>query len=1154
MFIKSYLVLLLVFGLSLTLFGCNRTQEEIDPVIVSITVNNDDIKGDFLLEEFDLSKVRLVLTYDDGNTKMIYLTESMISNQDINRLNQAGTHTITVTHDALTTTFTINIIEELDDLTITLRAIHQLGTEEGVIDESYEEWLESVRGPKGEPGTDGREVVFQVADGYIQWQYQSEDNWHNLIELASLIGPKGDAGLDGREIVLQVSDTHIQWQYSEEETWQDLISLALLIGPKGDTGEDGIAGREVIFQVADGYIQWQYQGEDNWHNLIELASLIGPKGDAGLDGREIVLQVSDTHIQWQYSGEDNWHNLISLALLIGPKGDQGVSIVSMEINTFGELVVTFSDETSQNLGQILTVFTVQFKDYNGYVLDTQILVKGTDAKLPNNPSREGHTFKGWSVEATNVTEDLVIFAEYEVNTYTVTFDSEGGSEIDVIGNVEYGTTIELPIPVLTGYVFHGWYIGTGATAEPFYNTSLVKGDITLHARWELALHLVRFFDYDDTFLFGQYVTHGMSATSPKDPVREGYTFIGWDKDFSVITDNMIVKAEYSVNSYTIVYYDEDGMTILDSESYDFDSVLTKPADPLREGYTFTGWYTDQTWSEVFAFSTMPAEDVSLYAKWELNTYTVSFETFGGENIEPIERFFEETIGTLPEPSKSGYLFDTWYLDAEYTVIFDLAKMPAEDLTLYAKWNVNPDALEVHYHMMPSQYNAPIDFELYDGEVIVKFSIGYYGSGALTSLGRVFVWGSMTNLMCPETLTHLQTPYPVDVTAWLLLDEGETIVDLIMSAQHSLVLTSNGRLLTWGGNHAGQLGDGTTDRSYAPVDITANFALNSGESIISVASSGDFNLLLTSDNRVYTWGLNTDGQLGNNTQLDYSALPIDITAYFSFAEGEVVASIEASQFKGAVLTSHHRVFMWGSFHGWSPIWLVPTDMTDEFGLGESETIIEIKLGKTHNVALSSQGRVFTWGHGQFGQLGTGLMFDSYYVTSPSEITAHFSLSEGETIVGIEAGGSHSLAYTSLGQVYTWGSNENGQLGDGTREVGLYPINITSFFDDVSNISYSALGYATSLIVFEGDNVFIFGTYTGTGTNAVQDVPVRLYQFTPSVVLVDYFDEGTLIKAISLEKNGYIFSGWYTDLTFKDLYDFNTIPYENEVLYGYWIVEE
>lgn len=142
-FMRKVVLFLFVLVTSLTLVACNLTEGTDEPSITGISVNVDDIQGDFLLDVFDLSDVRLIVSYDDGSTATINLTEAMISSQDIQRLDGAGTHTITVTYGEQTTTFTITLTEPLDGLAVTLLAIYELGVEAGEIPVSYDEWISS---------------------------------------------------------------------------------------------------------------------------------------------------------------------------------------------------------------------------------------------------------------------------------------------------------------------------------------------------------------------------------------------------------------------------------------------------------------------------------------------------------------------------------------------------------------------------------------------------------------------------------------------------------------------------------------------------------------------------------------------------------------------------------------------------------------------------------------------------------------------------------------------------------------------------------------------------------------------------------------------------------------------------------------------------
>ena len=143
-------------------------------------------------------------------------------------------------------------------------------------------------------GQDGREVEFQKSDSHIQWRYVGQAEWTNLVALADIKGEDGytpqkgidyDDGEDGREVEIQKSATHIQWRYEGDSSWIDLISLTDLKGEdgytpqKGTDYDDGTDGKEVEFQKSTTHIQWRYVGDTTWIDLVALEDIKGPEGD-----------------------------------------------------------------------------------------------------------------------------------------------------------------------------------------------------------------------------------------------------------------------------------------------------------------------------------------------------------------------------------------------------------------------------------------------------------------------------------------------------------------------------------------------------------------------------------------------------------------------------------------------------------------------------------------------------------------------------------------------------------------------------------------------------------------------------------------------------------------------------------------------------------
>ena len=213
-----------------------------------------------------------------------------------------------------------------------------------------------------------------------------------------------------------------------------------------------------------------------------LESVRGPQGD---NGEAVQLTLEGNFIKWKYESEVVWNDLILLDDLMG---EAGVSITGTTLNESGELVITYSDESTQNLGRIISQYQVTFYDYNGYFLDSEFVVYSGEVTPPDDPEREGHTFFGWSEELTNIVSDMDVFAIYEVNTYIVSFDSNEGTDYSSL-EISYGNTIMLPTPVREGYIFQGWFKGETVNDAQFTSDTLVEEDLTLYAKWILEVSL-----------------------------------------------------------------------------------------------------------------------------------------------------------------------------------------------------------------------------------------------------------------------------------------------------------------------------------------------------------------------------------------------------------------------------------------------------------------------------------------------------------------------------------------------------------------------------------------------------------------------------------------------------------------------------------------
>ena len=198
-----------------------------------------------------------------------------------------------------------------------------------------------------------------------------------------------------------------------------------------------------------------------------------------------------------------------------------------------------------------------------------------------------------------------------IGAYTVTFQSEGGSE--VASQIRANTPAARPAdPTKEGYTFIGWYNGE---SEWDFETP-VTAVLTLTAKWQINRYTITFKQENG----GQDIVikqdYGTAITAPANPTKTGYTFAGWDKTIptAMPAENMTITARWQVNQYTITFKPENGGQDIVIKQ-DYGTAITTPANPTKTGYTFAGW--DKTIP-----STMPAENITLTARWTENRVIV----------------------------------------------------------------------------------------------------------------------------------------------------------------------------------------------------------------------------------------------------------------------------------------------------------------------------------------------------------------------------------------------------------------------------------------------------------------------------------------------------------------------------------------------------
>ena len=245
----------------------------------------------------------------------------------------------------------------------------------------------------------------------------------------------------------------------------------------------------------------------------------------------------------------------------------------------------------------------------------------TDMKPHNNIltlrgalfTRAGYTQVGWATvdggekvydlkDIYTKNEALTLYPVWNTNKYTITFDTNGGSEIAPITQ-DYGTEITAPDnPTRKGYTFKGW--------DKEIPETMPAENITVKAQWEINQYTIAFDTNGGSEIAPITQDYGTEITAPDNPTRKGYTFKGWDKEIpeTMPSENITVKAQWKINQYTITF-DTNGGNEIAPITQDYGAEITTPDNPTRKGYTFKGWDKEIP-------KTMPAENITITARWK----------------------------------------------------------------------------------------------------------------------------------------------------------------------------------------------------------------------------------------------------------------------------------------------------------------------------------------------------------------------------------------------------------------------------------------------------------------------------------------------------------------------------------------------------------
>ncbi|MFI0351472.1 RCC1-like domain-containing protein [Actinomadura sp. 9N407] len=327
-------------------------------------------------------------------------------------------------------------------------------------------------------------------------------------------------------------------------------------------------------------------------------------------------------------------------------------------------------------------------------------------------------------------------------------------------------------------------------------------------------------------------------------------------------------------------------------------------------------------------------------------------------------------------------------------------------------------------------------------------------------------------------------------------QGRHLTDVVAVAagdRHSLALTKQGRVMAWGANANGQLGNGTGKPSFAPVAVRAPGGASELQDVTAIAASGGLSMALRRNGSVVTWGSNGHGQRGSGSRKS-SKFPTLVRSATGRGALTGVTAIAAGDHNGLALLRGGAVVAWGSNRagllgdGGGRDRGLPGPVRGAGGSGRLAGVAQISVGSKHVLARLGDGRVLTWGANDRGQLGDG-------TGRPRTVPGAVADPGGgglDEVTFVAAGGKHNYAVHRDGTVLAWGDNANGQLGNGTTKPAPRPVHVAgTHTESLRGVSRMGAGQGYGVAVLVGGSALTWGVASkgqlGSGNRVARTRP-------------------------------------------------------------------
>ncbi len=466
------------------------------------------------------------------------------------------------------------------------------------------------------------------------------------------------------------------------------------------------------YNVIYDYKGGTYQGAATT-SLPKTYGTVIPSNDIATDA---IVYEGHTFAYWVVAGTDTPVEFTETTPVVPVDG-----ITFEAVYTVNEYTVTYS-----NRGTTVAQFEVPY----GTTIEDIKANYAPGEEL--NPYYTGHTFKDWawdSIGATMPARDVTVLADWSVNTYKIEFNENGGSPVTDIEVPFNSSTNFSGVTTKSGYNFEYWYLDDEntkfnvPTEMPALDELYGSSTITLNAKWSVKAYSITFESKGGSDVAKIEANYGDSIPALATPERKGYTFDYWyltneNTKFEIGTTmpalddlygsaNITLNAKWTVKTITITFDSKGGSAVAPITLNYGDYIANRPADPTMEGYTFTGWNTQEDGTgDAY---TVPEymehdEDITVYATWEKNQYTITFNSDQGSAVDPIIAYYGDPITVPADPTREGYEFKYWYYRNRGEAYDFGTTMPALDV----KHNINTKSITLTAFWEIQKYTITFD--------------------------------------------------------------------------------------------------------------------------------------------------------------------------------------------------------------------------------------------------------------------------------------------------------------------------------------------------------------------------------------------------------------------------------------------------------------